>query len=394
MRRAVARAHNWADVREGARRRLPRPLFDYVDGAAEDETTHAANRRDFGSLTIRPRVAAGTQAPVLDTTVLGVPLSLPVILAPCGLIRAVHPDAEPGAARAADDAGTLSILSVAAGTAMEAVAAEMAPGRRWIQVYFHDGRRGTELLLDRARAAGFDTLVLTVDVPAPGNRERDVRNGIDRPLGVNVRSAMVMGPHIARHPGWFAGFLRDGMHMSTVNLPESRIDATPPSWSDIAWARDRWRGPVIIKGIMTGDDALRAIDAGADAIVVSNHGGRQLDGVCSTIAALPEVAQAVGGQIELLLDGGVRRGTDVLKAVSLGARAVLVGRPYVYGLAMAGTAGVRKVLDIFRDEMARALTLSGYSRLSDLGPGWVNRPARETFGSGREERQPTLHAVL
>jgi isopentenyl diphosphate isomerase/L-lactate dehydrogenase-like FMN-dependent dehydrogenase len=197
-----------------------------------------------------------------------------------------------------------------------------------------------------------------------------------------------MAPHIARHPGWFLGFVRDGMPLSMVNVPTSQagltaltaasvVRLTPPTWSDVAWARELWGGPVVIKGVVTGDDARRAVDSGADAIVVSNHGGRQLDGISSTIAALPEVADAVGMQVELLLDGGVRRGTDVLKAVSLGARAVLVGRPYVYGLAMAGEAGVGRVLGIFRDEMSRALMLSGYSQVSELGPDWVqSRQAR------------------
>lgn len=405
VRHGLARVHNIADVRERARRRLPRPLFDFVDGAAENEWTASANRRDFDDLVIRPRMATGAPPPVLDTTVLGVPISMPLMLAPCGMIRAVHPDAEPGVARAADEAGTLSILSLSAGTPMESVAESMAPGRRWCQAYFFDGRRGTEAMLNRAKAAGFDTLVITVDMPVAGNRERDVRNRIDRPLGVNVRSAIDMAPHIARRPEWFLGFMRDGMPLSMVNLPTFRpgltaltaanvVRLTPPTWSDVTWARELWDGPVVVKGIVSGDDARNAVDSGADAIVVSNHGGRQLDGLPSTITALPEVAEAVGSQVELLLDGGVRRGAHVLKAVSLGARAVLVGRPYVYGLAMAGTAGVSKVLDIFRDEMARALMLSGYSTVSELGPDWVQNRRTSPLGVGGSDGQASDSLAL
>ena len=339
------------EARRRARRVLPRVVFDFVDGAADGEVTLRENEKAFEEVTFRPRVAVHVK-PDLGTTVLGTPVEFPVLCAPCGFVRLVHPDGEIGVARAAAAAGTVSIVSTAAGTSLEDVAdgAAAAPHVRekWFQLYFMGGRNGAEALLERAQAAGYTALVLTVDTAVIGNRERDTRNRVVVPLGITGRNALVFAPQMAMHPGWFYRFVRDGMSLDMPNTYRLGPDGTPlpsaeahkamvsapPKWSDLAWIREQWRGPIVVKGLMTGDDARRAVDLGAAAVVVSNHGGRQLDGSPATLRALPEVVDAVGDVTEVLVDGGVRRGSDVAKALALGARAVLIGRAYLYGLAV------------------------------------------------------------
>jgi isopentenyl diphosphate isomerase/L-lactate dehydrogenase-like FMN-dependent dehydrogenase len=363
---------------------LPRVLFDYIDGGADDEVTLRENRRAFEDLTFRPRQATYVR-PNLATTVLGEGIGFPVLLAPCGQARLAHPDGEIGAARAAVAAGTVSVVSAAAGTTLEDVAGG-AGGPCWFQLYFMRGRDGAEVLVQRAQDAGYTVLVVTVDTAVVGNRERDIRNGVVLPMRANTRNALRFAPQLLSHPRWFARFARDGLPFEIPNArhlgpggsatPPAGIDTAlitaPPTWTDIAWLREQWRGPLVVKGVLTGDDARRAVDVGAQAVVVSNHGGRQLDGAPATIRVLPETARAVGADAEVLLDGGIQRGTDVAKALALGARAVLVGRAYLYGLAVGGEAGVRQVLKVLRAELERTLRLIGCASVADLDASWVD----------------------
>jgi L-lactate dehydrogenase (cytochrome) len=328
----------------------------------------------------------------LATTVLGTPLSLPVILAPCGLVSVMHPDGGVGIARAAAEAGTLSVLSTVAGTELEVVAAE-APGPKWFQLY-SPGRAESEQLIRRAAAAGYQGLVITIDTPELGNRERDVHNGVAPPLRINARTALRLAPQVLTRPGWGLRLaaarvesLRrrrgPGMSVPTFDVPPPpptprprvlTMFHSPFTWEDIAWARERWSGPLLVKGILSGADARRAADAGADAVIVSNHGGRQLDGAPATMTVLPEVVDAVGDRVEVLIDGGIRRGGDVVKALAVGARAALIGRAYLYGLAVGGQAGVTRIVEILETEMTRTLGLLGCPSVSDLDRSWLGGP--------------------
>ncbi len=380
---------NVADARRRARRVLPRVVFDYVDGGADDEVTLAANEAAFKELAFCPRAAVDAGEPSLATAVLGTPVALPVLLAPCGLVRLLHPDAAAGAARAAAAAGTISVLSTVAGVPMEEVAAASA-GPKWFQLYASGGREEAAELMDRASAAGFEALVVTVDTPALGNRERDLRNGVTPPLRLDAHTAVALGPQVLARPRWALRMATDGVSMLHRPPPPQAgrrglsaagsglgaagavaMLASPFTWSDVTWMRGRWSGPLVVKGVLSAADARQAVEAGADAVIVSNHGGRQLDGAPATIAVLPEVVDAVGSQAEVLVDGGVRRGSDVVKAVSLGAQAVLVGRPYLYGLAVGGGRGVEEVLAVLRRELARTLRLLGCPSVADLDPSYV-----------------------
>lgn len=375
------------DVRRAARRRTPRMVFDYVDGGARSEVTMRANRAAFDDLVFRPRMAVPVAAPDLSTTVLGTRVELPVLLAPCGGLRAVHPDGESGAARAAHRAGTVFCLSSAAGMTIEDVAAA-APGPRWFQLYFLGGRAGAERLVARAAAHGYDALVVTVDTVVAGVRERDVRNGMTAGPYVNARNIVRFAPHVAVRPRWLWNFARDGFSVDVANAaalgpggtPMSAVDAStgmyaePPTWDDMAWLRSQWPGRLVVKGVLTAEDARRAVDLGADAVVVSNHGGRQLDGAPATVRALPAIVDAVGDRAEVLLDSGVRRGTDVIKAVALGARAVMIGRAFVYGLGAHGEPGVDAVLALLRDDVRNNLQLLGCPSVAALDRSFLEPP--------------------
>jgi len=384
-------------------------IFDYIDGGADDEVTMGENERAFREMAFRPRMGVGRLQPRLGTAVLGTPLSLPVILAPCGLISVMHPEGGAGIARAAARAGTVSVLSTVAGTPPEEVAAA-TPGPKWFQLYA-PGRGDADQLIGRAAAAGFEGLVITIDTPALGNRERDVRNGVVPPLRINARTAIHLAPQVLARPRWglrVVGHrfrqrsLRQTPSAAQSSLPvqtrrapsgpdpRSRVLSmlvSPFTWDDIQWARDRWSGPLIVKGILSADDARRAADAGANAVVVSNHGGRQLDSAPATMRVLPGVVDAVADRIEVLVDGGVRRGSDVVKALAVGARAVLIGRAYLYGLAAGGEAGVGRILQILETEMVRTLALLGCPSVSDLDRSWLEpagrEPARAGTGRGR-----------
>jgi isopentenyl diphosphate isomerase/L-lactate dehydrogenase-like FMN-dependent dehydrogenase len=381
---AAPRVVNIEDLRRLARRRLPRVVFDYVDGGAEAEVTMRQNVEAFGDLLLRPRCAVLVPTCELHTIVTNTPISMPCILAPVGSTRMFYPKGEVHAARAAAAAGTIYSLSTFAGTSLEEVRAASS-GPLWFQLYLCGGRATTIATLERARAAKFDGLVVTIDTAMSGLRERDVRNGMQELIAGGVASAPYLAQMLAR-PRWLARVIADGGLMKFPNVvlpdgpmryadvPQALADANV-CWNDLAWIREVWNGPLIIKGIQTGDDARRAVDEGADAIVVSNHGGRQLDGVAASLRVLPEVCDAVNGRIEVLVDGGVRRGSDIVKALCLGARAVLIGRAYVYGLAAAGEAGVARALEILGTDMVRTMKLLGVQSIADLDASYIGSSA-------------------
>jgi isopentenyl diphosphate isomerase/L-lactate dehydrogenase-like FMN-dependent dehydrogenase len=385
--RAVAapRAVNIADLRRLARRRLPRVVFDYLDGGAEGEVTLRANRQAFDGLTFRPRHAVGLPEGNLRTTVLGTELAFPAVLAPVGYSRVIHPDGECGAARAAGAAGTAYVLSTISGHPLEDVKAASS-GPVWYQLYLVGGRGVAEAALERARAAGFSALVITIDTAVAGLRERDVRNGMTELLSGGLIAKLPFLPQLLAHPGWLVAFLLDGgvPRLANVVIPDggpmrlvdvsTALARAAVAWEDMRWLREAWRGPVIIKGVLTSDDARRAVDEGASAVVVSNHGGRQLDGVPASLTVLPEVVAAVNNQAEVLMDGGIRRGSDIVKALCLGARAVLMGRAYAYGLAAAGEAGVARALEILRMDMERTLKLLGCAAVGRLDRSFLALP--------------------
>jgi isopentenyl diphosphate isomerase/L-lactate dehydrogenase-like FMN-dependent dehydrogenase len=380
------RVINIEDLRRVAKRRLPRVVFDYIDGGAEAELTLRANCRAFEDVTFRPRCAVATSTCDLRTTVLGTALSMPLILAPVGSSRLFYPLGEEVAARAADRAGIIYALSTLSGCALEDVAAA-SKGPRWYQLYLIGGRDCTLSAIERARAAGFSALVVTIDTPVAGLRERDLRNGVKELLSRKFGLMLPFVSQLLLKPRWLASFLADGglMKFPNVVIPgkgpmlyvdvATALEQAMVSWHDLGWIREAWKGPIVIKGVHTGEDARRAVDVGADALVVSNHGGRQLDGVAPTLRVLPEVLASVGDRIEVLLDGGIRRGSDVAKALCLGARAVLVGRAYAYGLGAAGGAGVERAIEILRIDLIRTLKLLGCASLAELDRSFVDVPA-------------------
>jgi L-lactate dehydrogenase (cytochrome) len=386
MSRMVAppRVVNIADLRRLAERRLPRLAFDYIDGGADDEITLRENRRAFETVTFRPRSAVATAGADLRTTVLGTTLDLPFLLAPVGSSRLFYPRGEIVAARAAGAAGTVYVLSTLSGCRLEDVrAATNRPA--WYQVYLVGGRDIATAGIARAQAAGFSALVVTIDTAVAGQRERDVRNGVKELVSGSLWEKLPFIPQVLARPRWLAGFLADGglMHFPNVMLPEgpmgyadvgAALAQSVVTWHDLRWIRDLWKGPIVVKGVHTSEDARQAIAAGADAVVVSNHGGRQLDGVPGTLRVLPEVLEAVNGRAEVLIDGGIRRGGDVAKALCLGARAVLVGRAYAYGLAAAGGDGVARAIEILRTELVRTLKLLGCESTAALDRSYVNVP--------------------
>ena len=377
---------NIEDLRRIAQRRLPRAVFDYLDGGAEGEITLAENCRAFRDVTFRPRGAVAVHDCSLKTTVLGHEISLPMMLAPVGYSRMMHPEGEVAAARAAGKAGTGYILSTISAHKLEDVKAASA-GPVWYQLYLLGGREAAEGALERARRAGFSALVITVDTPVAGMRERDPRNGMKELLGSSLFARIPFLPNILAHPSWVMSFLLDGGVPQLENIvipgqgPMKLLDVgaalaeSTVTWADLKWIRELWKGPIIVKGLLVGDDARRAIDEGAAAVVVSNHGGRQLDSVSPTLRALPEIVAAVNGQVEVLMDGGVRRGSDIAKALCLGARAVLVGRAYAYGLGAAGEPGVTRAIEILRADLERTIRLLGCPSLAALDHSYVDVPA-------------------
>jgi 4-hydroxymandelate oxidase len=337
-----------------ARERLEKPIYDYYAGGAEDEVTVRANREAFQRLRLRYRVLVDVSRVDPSAELLGARLALPVILAPTALHRMADPDGEKATARAAEAAGTLMTLSTISSVPLEEVAAAAPSGVRWFQLYCFEERAETSSLVARAQRAGYAAIVLTVDVPILGRRERDLRNPFAVPAGVQPA-------HSPRTPRTEGG---QWAISSVIGQPSL-------CWSDLAWIREISPLPLVLKGIVRGDDAARAVEAGAAAVWVSNHGGRQLDTSIPTADALPEVVRAVAGRVPVIVDGGIRRGTDVLKALALGATAAAIGRPQLWGLAARGETGVRLVLEMLRDELVLAMALAGCRTVTEIEPSLV-----------------------
>lgn len=381
----ASRAVNIADLRAMAKRRLPRVVFDYIDGGADGEVTLRENCRVFDDVEFRPRNAVECLASDLHTSVLGADLALPFMLAPVGSSRMFYPRGESVAAREAGNAGTGYILSTLSGSRLEEVKAATS-GPAWYQLYLIGGREVATATIRRARAAGYSALVVTIDTPVAGLRERDVRNGAKELANAKFAAMLPHMPQLLARPRWLAGFLRDGglMQFPNVVLPGvgpmpyadvgAALEQSTVAWSDLPWIRDVWNGPIVIKGVLSAEDARRALDAGAEAMVVSNHGGRQLDSVSPTLRALPEIVETVDGRAEVLLDSGIRRGSDIVKALCLGARAVLIGRAYAYGLGAAGGSGVARAIEILRNDVVRTLRLLGCESVAALDSSYVRQP--------------------
>ena len=364
---------NIADLRRLAWQRLPRVLFDYIDGGAQDEVTLRANQQDFNNFTLVQRVLRDVSTRDQSVTVLGQKYDLPLILSPTGMTGLFWPNGALEAARAASDAGAGFCLSSMSTSTVEDIK-KVAKQPAWFQLYVMRDRGMSRELIERAKAAGCSALVLTVDLALQGQRDRDVHNGLTIPPTLRISNL----PNFATRPGWVwryltgpkvvpASLVKPGQStlFTIAGYVNSQFDQSV-TWKDIEWAKSIWGGPIALKGILDPEDAKAAVDHGVDALIVSNHGGRQLDGVRSAISALPYVVDAVAGRAEVLLDGGVRRGTDVLKAVALGAKACMIGRPYMYGLASKGRAGVTQALELFRNEIDLALALSGNTSLAAL----------------------------
>jgi L-lactate dehydrogenase (cytochrome)/(S)-mandelate dehydrogenase len=375
--RLKRKGYSIAAMRRLARRTLPSAVFDFADGAAEDEATLRRNESAFDDLALVPHPLTGSAERDLSVTLFGRRLSMPVVVGPTGLQGLFWPEGEQAAARAAAAAGTAFCLSHGSVCTLEALAATGA-APRWMQVFVYRDRGFTRELAERAAAAGYDALVLTIDNQLIGNRERDIRNGFTIPPRLNLAQlagfavklgwAWRMRSHIRRIT--FGNYLRPGEKIDVSRLAGRMASLLDPSmsWADVDMLRSFWKGPLILKGILSPAEARMAVERGVDGVIVSNHGGRQLDGALASVEALPAVAEAVGGRVPVLVDGGFRRGADVVKALALGASAALVGRPQLWGLSVAGEAGVAQVLDIYRREIDRAMGLCGVSRIADIGP--------------------------
>jgi L-lactate dehydrogenase (cytochrome) len=373
--RRLSRALTIADLRTVAKRRTPRAVFDYTDGGAEAETSLRRAREAFARVEFRPRVLRDVVVVDPTTTVLGRPAALPLAFAPTGFTRMMHHQGERAVVRVAEGAGIPYALSTLGTTSIEEVAAAAPAARKWFQLYVWRDRGAGKELVERAQAAGYDALMLTVDVPVAGARLRDVRNGLTIPPSLTLGTVL----DAATHPGWWVNLL----------TTEPLVFASLTSWKgtvaelvnqmfdpsltprDLSWLRESWSGPLIVKGIQHVDDARMVVDLGADAIVVSNHGGRQLDRAPTPLELLPGVVEAVGDRAEVLVDGGVQSGADVVAAIALGARACLVGRAYLYGLMAGGERGVRRAVDILTGEIIRTMQLLGVDSVSGLEPACV-----------------------
>ena len=379
---------NVEDLRRAAHRRLPKAVFEYLDGGADDEITMRDNLKAFSELRFRPRSAVDATECDLSTTLLGQRIEFPGVLAPVGYSRLFHPQGELAGAAAAGRAGTIFCVPTLSGYRLEdAKARSRYPV--WYQLYPVGGRGTVEHALVRAKCSGFSALVVSIDTARSGNRERDVRNGVSELKGKSPLRKIRYLPDLFAHPRWLAGFLLDKgngqlqnivipgkgpMKLSDLEDLPAEMDRWLITWEDLEWIRDVWAGPIVVKGIQTDDDARRAVDAGAQGIVVSNHGGRQLDSVAASLRVLPSVVSAVGTQTEVMMDSGIRRGSDVVKALCLGARAVLIGRAWVYGMAAQGETGIDRALSFIREEIRRTMTLLGAKSIGNLDASYLECP--------------------
>jgi len=377
-------AFNIDDLREAARRRLPKVMFEFLDGGAQDETSLRANREDFQKWKFLPRMLTDVSARDQSVTLFGQRCESPLILAPTGLAGIFARRGELAGARAAEKYGVPYCLSTMATCTIEEITSETAPPK-WFQLYVLRDRGLTKAFIDRAKAAHCTALVLTVDTKVQGPRERDMRNGFTVPPRFSAATLL----DFARHPGWlfdvglgprvtFKNFIGTAVNSSKA-VPITRFIAgqydLSVSWRDVEWFKAQWGGPVMLKGILTVEDAKLALEHGVDGVIVSNHGGRQLDGAVSAVHALPAIADAVGSRMEVVLDGGIRRGADVVRARALGAKACMIGRAWLYGLSAGGQSGVERALEILRNEIDVALTLLGRPSLADVDRSAIERVA-------------------
>ena len=372
----TAQAHSIEELRERAKRRLPRAVFDFFDGGAEDEETLRGNRAAYESVRLVPKVLVDVSRIDTSTSILGVPSSLPVAIAPTGGVGFGWPGGDIAIARAAAKNGIPYCLSTSATASIESIASE-APGRLWFQAYIFKRREFTMQLIERARVCGYEGVMITVDLPVGGKRERDFRNDFSLPFRYTMRNLL----DFASRPGWGLGIARHGMPVmeNLIGYTQEAISASglasvagrnyDPSfdWDGLNTIRDAWPGKLIVKGVVRPQDAERLAAMGCDAVVVSNHGGRQLDGGLASLDALPAVVRAVGSRVPVMVDGGIRRGAHVVKALALGAQAVLVGRATLYGAAAAGEPGARRALEILREEFVRTMQLCGVRNVGEIG---------------------------
>lgn len=384
--------NTYADFRRIARRRIPTMVFDFVDGGADGELTLDANRRAFEQIVFEPRWMSDVSKIDLTTTVLGEQISMPYLLAPAGLASVVHKDGELAVARAAAKANTIFCISTGSTYSLEEIAAAAPTAKLWFQLYLWKSEEVVTGLIQRAKATGCRALVLTIDVPAVGKRERDLTNGMSLPP--RIRPSNILDA--AWRVRWLSHFVTGneitfgnlrgiaaGDDASTVGEYTSRELVDPSvTWERLDWLRRQWDGPLVIKGVLSVNDALECVRRGADAVYVSNHGGRQLDSVSGAASALPAIVDAVNGRAEIFVDGGVRRGEDVVKARALGATAALSGRPWFFALAADGQVGVERMLDIMRADISRTLSLLGVPRFSDVNRSAI-RPAAEPIQGGQ-----------
>lgn len=370
------RCHNIRDLRRWAKRRVPRPMFDYMDGAADDEVTLNRNQTDFNRYELLPRYLVNVSDIDPSTEIMGQPIDLPIILAPTGMSRLFNNDGELAVSAAAAAAGTVYSLSTVSTYSIEEVA-EVCAGPKWFQLYVFRDRELITEFFERCRAAAYHGLVLTIDVPVAGNRERDLYSGMTIPPKLSLASYL----DFFLHPLWSLKYVMsnpfqlsnvahkapvDDRDVQTlVGYLNSQFDPTV-NWDDAAWMIEQWQGPFAVKGVASVEDAVRCADIGASAVILSNHGGRQLDYATSPVRLLAEVKQAVGDRLEVILDGGVRRGTDVIKALALGADACMIGRAYLFGLGVGGEAGVARALELLRAEVIRDMALLGCTRIEEI----------------------------
>ena len=380
---SLNKCHNIADLRAAARNALPAPMFHYIDGGADDEVTLRRNTSAFDDYELTPAQLNNIETISLKTRLFGKTLELPFFLAPTGMSRLFHHDKELAAARAAATHGALYSLSTLATTSLEEIAATN-PGPKIFQVYILKDRGLTRELVERCKAAHYDALCLTVDTPLAGNRERDLRTGMTMPPRFGARSLW----SFATHPAWAFNFLLKpdfrlanvahrvdalgGGAMGLIDYVNSQFDRTL-TWNDAEWLAGEWGGPFVIKGLQSADDARRARDIGATAIMISNHGGRQLDGAPAPVDCINAIRDAVGNDLELIVDGGIRRGNHIVKALALGSDACSVGRPYLYGLAAGGEAGVSRAIEILKTETERTMALAGCNNVAKLSSAQVTK---------------------
>tara|TARA_B100000700_G_C15007347_1_gene839222 strand:- start:698 stop:1870 length:1173 start_codon:yes stop_codon:yes gene_type:complete len=381
---AAPRVVNISDLRKLAKQRLPQMVFDYIDSGADREQTLSQNCSAYSEILFRPRCAVATPDCDLSISVLGQEYKLPFLLAPVGSSRMFYPKGEIVAAKEAGIAGTGYTLSTLSGCKLEEVK-QATDFPAWYQLYLLGGRDVALGTISRAKKAGYSAIVVTIDTPVSGLRERDVRNGTKELLSQNPLKMLPFISQMLIKPCWLSQWLADGGLMSFPNVqledgPMGYTEIGPAleesvvTWEDLKWIREAWGGKIIVKGVHIGDDAKKAIDLGVDAIVVSNHGARQLDSVAPTIRVLPEIVKAVEGQIDVLLDGGIRRGSDVIKAICLGANGVLIGRAYAYGLAAAGGLGVARAIEILQTDITRTMKLLGCDSVKNLNTDFVKVP--------------------